>query len=171
MDTMKITFIIVCAAIAIFILLIKKYSMDDSNRYDERQVAMRSKAYKFGFGTVLAYNVLYYLATAIFFEKPLMQDGIAPMVGVCLGLVVFAIECIRNDAFFSIRQNPWVYMLLCLIVVLSNGYVSFQNIRDGLLIKDGLMTESCLQPIITVTFLIIIIAIIVKLIFSREEEE
>lgn len=165
-----LTFIVLFVAILAVRIMIQKTQSKKGNNFDERQLMLRSRAYQRGFMTILGYSVFYALATMLL-EKSFMQDGVSTLIGAFIGLIVFAVECIWNDAFFYVQNKPSTYLIICAIVVISNGLAAIDTIKAGELIQNGILTSNCLQLVCAVTFLVIAVAIIVKLVFAGQEDE
>lgn len=100
-----------------------------------------------------------------------MEDGVATLIGVFIGIVVFVVECVMNDVFFSVRKKPAAYLLLVSVVTLANGIGSLEKIKSGVVIQNGILTMNFLQPVCTITLLIILVAIIIKLLCHKQEED
>lgn len=165
-------FIFAILFVIIFLLafLINKSKNIKDQNFDERQLILRSNAYNHAFFAVILYGAGYGMLTAVL-EKHFMEDGMATLVGVFIGVVVFCVECVMKDVFFSVSDKPAVYLLLVGACTIINGIGSLEKIRSKVIIKNGILTIDFLQPACTITLLIILIAIIIKLLWLRQEEE
>ena len=92
------------------------------------------------------------------------------MITVC----VFGVYSIIAGAFLRMNENPKTYLGICFAVILPNAVVLIGELKkSGTLLKDGKLTFTPGGNLLNVlTFLIIGIAVIIKMIAnSREERE
>ncbi len=147
-------------------LILRKKSADPE--YDERQQLLRGKAYQHAFIVSMFYGVLYGVLT-VSTGLHFMEDGAAVFIGAFLGLMVFAVECVWKDAFFTVRRTPRTYILLYAVITLSQIIGTVSEIRAGTLIENGLLTGRCLYPAMALTFLAILVTILIRRITEKEE--
>ena len=108
-------------------------------KYDERQELVRGRGFKYGFFTLMAYNLV--LGTAYMDAAPewcdmLMQN----IIGVVLAVSVFGVYCIWNDAYMSINESPsFVYFFFWGIGGL-NLFSGVMNLVHGSIVEDGRLT-------------------------------
>lgn len=136
--------------------------------FDERQLIIRGKAYKYGFFSALAA-----LAVLIFCNAVLSFDMLLFGAASCMffGLTVFAVYCIWNDAFLSFKQKPSSYLLIGGIVIVVNGSGVVKRLVEGTEIAELLNDVFCLNILCAAAFMVIEITIAIKLIASRRENE
>ena len=87
--------------------------------YDERQMLIRGIGYKYAFLTNLILLAVYVLSSALFPDLP-VNPGEAMFAVIIISVLVYALYCIRKDAFFGIRYNSKGYLILLVAVVVTN---------------------------------------------------
>lgn len=143
-------------AVIVFILaLIAKKVADGelSNcQYDERQEIERGKGFKAGFFTMIIYFLLYGALesmTGIVWCETL----VGMLLGICLGIFVFAAYCIMKDAYMSMNDHPKKFYISFGAVGLMNMVLGMQHIIEGEAIQDGKMNDCILNLFIGIMFL------------------
>lgn len=111
------------ALLGIIIVVIQSKKGGMGSVYDERQLAARGKAFKYGFFTFLAYFVLY-CAQLVLMEEELIANYAAVTIGCCLSLFVFVVVAIWNDAYFSLRDKIFTYVMIFLSAGILGIFVS-----------------------------------------------
>ena len=125
--------IAVCFVIG-FILtygLAKKYKGEFPKEFDERQISARGKAHKAGFLSMVVYYAVYTFASWIARDAQVISEYSHFFVwcGVVLGLGVFIVRAIKEDAFLALKQKPAYLSVLCIIVIVLNIIPLF--LRNG----------------------------------------
>ena len=138
--------------------------------FDERQELIRGTAYQHAFFAVMIFSALYGLAVMMV-EHPLMVDGLSALVAMFVGVVVFAVESIARDAFFTAKNRPKSYIILYIAVIFSQIVNAVGNIREGGLVQDGVLTMKVLPLVCAAVFTIILVVIIVKAAQKPKEDE
>ena len=131
--------LIVFFLILIVILLVsligrKRRAMERD--YDEREQLVRGRAYARAFAAFLLFEGGHILAL-LFYGRPLMADGVSSLLGFFLSIAVFAVYCIRHDAFKEMRtdQKFRSYSILLVIVVAINAWNGIMAAIDGNLLR------------------------------------
>lgn len=138
--------------------------------YDERQQFARGKAFQAGFFTILIYEAVYAIVDAAGVKWCKNLTGI--LLGLFLGVTVFAVVAITKDAYMSINERPNSWMGVWLVVLLLNLFCGARQVIRGELIEDGILTEQWMNWMCAAMFAAILIAQLVhnrKL--KREELE
>lgn len=160
--------IISIAVVAVLFRFVKKDKKQKFN-YDERQIAQRGQAYKYAFFTLVGYNALYGIIDMIL-EKPWAEDLTGLMIGVCLAVVVHVAYSIWHECYFSMNEEPSKVIGMFAILVLCNGYIAYGQARDGELIQNGMLTNSCANLVVAVALCIIMIVLAAKWQAKKREE-
>lgn len=161
--------IIVIALLVYVIVNAKK----KDNHFDEMQLIKRAKGYKIGYFILLIGLTIYAGLSAY---DPGLKDRVEPTIAVfiimMISILIFAIYCIFNEAFFTIGENSKGYSFVCVAMILLNGIGSYRTISEGEFFKDGILTYSGTGNIvITIIFTIILICIVAKSIMNKKEAE
>lgn len=136
--------------------------------YDERQIAARGKAYKYGFFTFLIYFALYGIFQMLT-EGKYVTSLVGITIGICVAVFVFASNAVWNDAYFSIQESPRYYMGLFLAVGLLNLVNGVRGIigHGG----EGMIQENIMCLSAGVMFLLLMAVAIVKRQKDKREGE
>lgn len=162
--------ILIALLIVTILSVAKRRKTGKPDDYDERQQLIRGKAYQHAFFAVMIFSALYGLAV-VTAERPLMVDGLSALIAMFVGVVVFAVESIARDAFFTAKNRPKSYIILYIAVIFSQIVNAVGNIRDGGLVQDGVLTMNVLPVICAAVFTIILLAIILKTVRKPKEDD
>ena len=138
--------------------------------FDERQQLIRGKAYQHAFIAVMLFSALYGLAVMMV-EHPLMVDGLSALVAMFVGVVVFAVESIARDAFFTAKNRPKSYIILYAAIVLMQIVNIIGNYSEGPFVESGVLTMRVLPIVCAAVFTIVLVAILVKAAQKPKEDE
>ena len=134
----KITYLIVPLVMLCILLVIDRLMQKRGYRYDERQMAARGTAYKYGFFTFLLCSIVFIALSRL--EIIWCEDAMRPAVAVFFSAAVFSVTAIVLDAFDTLRDSPgktivsfWLGAAVCLIFGLR--YLAY-----GHVIEDGVLT-------------------------------
>ena len=116
----------------------------NKDSYDERQVIARGKAYKVGFYTLLIYVLAIAMLDEMMNISIFMSLG-GIWLGVCIAFFLFAIVCIREDAYMSLYENPKGVILLFLLIGIINIIPGVQFIMNGSVLENGVLSSKCMN--------------------------
>lgn len=164
--------LVVLAVVALVVMICrKKGSMRFGKcEYDERQMLARGKAFRAGFFTILIYEAVYAMVDVAGIKWCANVTGI--MLGLMLGITVFAIVAISKDAYMSMNERPTGWMIIWCVVIGLNLVCGLRQALEGELIRDGMLTEEWMNWMCAGMFIAILISQLVhnrKL--KREELE
>lgn len=156
---------ILAVAVVSFIigLIFKRKGILGENNFDERQELARGKAYKAAFWVLVLYLCITNLLNAVF-EFNWSDNFTGAMIGICLSFSVFAVNCILNDAYLSLKEKPRNIIVLLGFVALLNFAVAMINIRqENHFISNGVLTIHAVNLIVGFMLLVILAVFIIKL--------
>ena len=168
--------ILIFLIIIVFLILASKKGYSSKDQYDERQLMLRTNAYKYSAMTMLLCAVLYFVITQ-FAERPFTEDGVSVLLIALAGVAVFAIYSIFTDSFFGIsgRRNgigrPVVYCAVLAVIVIGNGIGAVRMFQEHMLIQNGVLTHNVMNLALAILFLLILISIGVKYLIDKREDE
>lgn len=165
-------FLIGFTAVVIFCGLLYKLGTRKSERkrYDERQQIIRGRGYKYAFFSLLLYFAVMSGITELV-NKTFITSSAISIIGICFGVGVYAVYCIMNGGYFAVNEKQRRAMILLGIIALVNVISSVGLIHDKELVKDGVLTGRCANLACTVLFVVVFIAIAIKSIIDKKEEE
>ena len=150
---------------AIVVLLFKKKVIDMT--FDERQELARGKAYQYGFFTLMV-CVFLYGVTDMLGEK-WCDTLVGCTLCVCVALTVFAITCIRKDAYLSLKEKPGTVMTVFAIIGVVNLALGVVYWVSGDLVQNGILTFRAVNPILGLMSLLILLVYLVNYVLERGE--
>lgn len=161
-------FIAVVVVSLIIALIIKKVTGKKAE-YDERQLAIRGKAYKVG---CLTYVIL--LASSMIlhsnFELAVMPFYLEQTLILLAGLGTFICYAIWNDAYFCVNQKKRQWTLAILLASAAN-FAIFVKTRENCFTQEGLMNSSWTNLFVAVLTLVIALNVCVKMLADKKAEK
>lgn len=163
---MAMLFVIIAAFFVslIFIIIILKATKTDGAikcKFDERQSAVRGKAYQISFFVLLGYNVVYGIVTASV-QKPFIEPFAAMVIGICLAVMVNVVYCILKDAYFSLNENRKSLLIVFSVLSVINLFAGVRAIMEGEAVKNGVITLSISNLVCAILLILILIALLIK---------
>jgi hypothetical protein len=160
--------------VGLLIVVLLLFLIRDPNapvkEYDERQVAAKGKAYKYGF-----YSFLIWFGLAVFASEADVAFPVSTSVLMFLGLLfaaaVMVTVSVMNDAYFRMDEKRGTFTgVLCALAV-TNILLGVTHITKGDVFVDGKMTfmgsANLLVGIFTAYLLIILL---IKYLLDKREE-
>lgn len=151
--------------IAILSLLIRRYTYGkwmERSKYDERQKVAQGLAHRAGFWTLIIGLLVLWTLNCFEVELPFNQNYL--LLGLmCLGMMVYAIECIFRDAYMGLNDNPRRWILVDGAIVLVNLIIAFSEFSSGLNGWINLMAAAMLGTVM--------VAFILKQLLNRRAED
>ena len=174
MNATSVGFAIGLMIAAVLLVAIFKYANSDGKvrtEYDERQKAVRGKAYRYAFYTeVFAQTIVMWLFMAGI-ELPI-EDYALVFIGIILGCMVLATYCIWNDVYWGLNNNHRRYQLIFAAAVVLNILPVIMNALNGTLIENGKIGMPVFNIIVLVMMVIVYAELLIKkLVGDRNEEE
>ncbi|MBE6996205.1 MAG: hypothetical protein E7429_05725 [Ruminococcaceae bacterium] len=150
---------------AIVALLFKKKVIDMT--FDERQELARGKAYQYGFFTLM--GCLFFYGLTDTFLGTWCDTLTGCTLCICVALTVFAVTCIRKDAYLSLKEKPAAVMTLFAIIAVVNLALGGVYIASGDLVQNGILTFRAVNPIIGSMAFLILLVYLVNYVLERGE--
>lgn len=119
------------------------------NDYDERQILARGRAFMWGFFSLMICLMVYGLADMLI--EPWCDTLTGCIICICVSLIVFAVICIRQDAFAGIGQNRKRNLTVLLVLTVANLLFGASHIIDGDMLEDGLLCFRSVSLIVGAT--------------------
>ncbi|MCR4902105.1 MAG: hypothetical protein K6A23_04540 [Butyrivibrio sp.] len=146
----------------------KKVLRKGTEHYDERQILIRGKGYKISFMTTILINIFYSC-----FLYDLTKEIVSPQLVVLgtafLGVAVYSIYCIFNDAYVEVGQNITKWLALVVFVIAANVVAAISNMDRGFK-STGIVTGYDINILVAVVFSVILVAMLIKLAIDKKEE-
>ncbi len=162
--------VLISIILAVIILWLTKKDRSIKCKYDERQQAVRGKGFKYGFFTLMFYDLAYGLIDEILGRK-YFENSVGMMVGIFLGILVYACYCIWHDGYFSLNENPKGVLIAFAIIAVSNFVIFAVNFTNGTVVENGILTIRCTNLLCGIMFVIIFGVLLVKAVCNKKETE
>ncbi len=138
--------------------------------YDERQMAQRGIAFRRAYITLMVLILGNSIVTGVM-ERPWGKPGVEAFLLVLMSIVVFVINCIMKDAYFTVSQTPKRYLWIIGAVVACQIPATVLHAVEGTFVEDGLVTIDVLAPAVMVLFGIVLVTLLVKQRGDKAEDE
>ncbi len=119
------------------------------NDYDERQILARGRAFMWGFFSLMICLMVYGLTDMLI--EPWCDTLTGCIICICVSLIVFAVICIRQDAFAGIGQKRKRNLTVLLVLTAANLFFGVSHIIDGDLLRDGVLSFRSVSLIVGAT--------------------
>ena len=122
----------------IILIIFRKFNKNKlKGTFDERQELVKGRGYKYATFTLLILMGLDLLAESFgAFETLPVSRELAMFFIIIVGILVYAVYCIKNDAYLGIGTNMRSYKALMWIIVVLNGVSAIMGLREGAIV-DG----------------------------------
>lgn len=153
---------IICALIILVIVWkINKKLM--KGKFDERQELVRGRGYKYACFTLLIMLALDLLAEAYdFFDASVFTREIAIFFMIIIGVMVYAVYCIKNDSYFGIGTDTRTYRVVMWILIVSQLIKAAIGFIEGVLVNGKLDFGTFSSLLFVAAFMVIMAALYVR---------
>ncbi|MBO6101103.1 MAG: hypothetical protein J6P07_07220 [Spirochaetaceae bacterium] len=155
--------------VTVIISLIIKKLTGKKAEYDERQIAIRGKAYKVGcitYAILLAASMLVHSN----FELTVIPFYLEQTAIMLAGLGAFVCFAIWNDAYFCGNEKRKNWAVLILLASAANFAVFFKT-RENWFTPDGIMNSSWSNLFVSILTLIIAVNALLKIVADKKAEK
>lgn len=161
-------FIIVYVIIVLLINALKKRKNANiaSNHYDERQLLIQGKAYKYAFFTLLTYVLVIGILTAIL-ERDFATTYVYSLIGLCLALIVYVTYSLFEDAYIGRDGSKNISAGVALIIGICNAVPALLSLDK--MYVNGILQTTTGQLVMGLTFIYVGIILIVKKRMDKRE--
>ncbi len=155
-----------------FVIVFAIAQKDDSMKqnYDERQEVLRGRGAKYGLYTMFFLNLALFLVESAGVSLP-VSPGMALMISVIVGGIVFAVYCVWKEAYFALNQKAGVYIVVFLVLAGYNLVIGIAAFLDGAAVQNNQLTLRSLNLFAGIMMLVICGALILKKVCKDREEE
>ena len=140
------------------------------HKYDERQIAVQGKAYKYGFFTMAVYYILLFTSMEAHIEIP-CENSLLVFMGFGVGVVVFAAYSIMKDAYFRLDENKGMLIIMFTLLAILNLVAGIAKLVRGSAITEGRLTFIGASNLVCGILLVFLLAVIMIKRFKDKEEE
>ena len=166
-------FVIGLMIAAIALVFIFKYANKDGKvktEYDERQKAVRGKAYKYAFFTEVFAQCVLMLLFMGGVEIP-VENYILIFIAIILGCMVLATYCIWNDVYWGLNNDRKRYYIVFGVALVLNILPVYFNAIGGTLFENGRIGMPLLNIVVIIMMVIILSELLIKKIVEKNSGE
>lgn len=148
--------------IIVSVLVVRSMNKDGKvkTQYDERQQAVRGKAYKYGFfGVIISNVIMMVVSTCVDVSIFGLSLFFLPIFA---GIVTQVSYSIFNDGYIGLNTNMKKYIIIMIIVSLINAFYAVMTLVSGEMIVDGVLSDTFINALCALLFIIIAGELIVK---------
>ena len=166
-----VPFIWFALAVVLFVLLTISFRKNRiaKENFDERQTIGRAQSYKLAFFALFFYNAVYACLDSAGIRW--CQTPVGLLVGVFLGVTVFAVSAIRRDALVGARGNTKSTIILWCIIIFAQAVLFVLDCIDGEVFEGGVLAMPFISLVNAVCFIIILIVYLVHNGRAHQPEE
>ena len=152
------------------IVVISTYNKKPGPKYDERQIAVQGKAYKYAFFTMLILCGIGLVLDAVD-AIPFLSEGVYTFICVMISLCVAATIMILQDAYFQLNENRKFITIMIIILAILNLLMGMGAFASGRAYVDGVFRfEGATNLIVAAAMFYIIIVLVIKTIRDKKED-
>lgn len=154
------------AGIIVVAILFRKKVLD--MHFDERQELARGKAFQYSFLTLAVCLYAYGVTELAVGHWCDVLAGVTLCLACSMG--VFAVTCICQDAYLSLREKPMQIISMLALLSAVNLGIGAMYLLNGALVEDGVLTYRAVNPIVGALTLFILIVYLVRTRLRRNGE-
>ena len=166
----SVVLMVICVILFVIILAVVQRENSMKQNYDERQELLRGRGAKYGILSMMFLNVALYLLESMGVQLP-MTAGIAVILSVFVGGGVYAVYCIRMDAYFALNQKAGAFAGFLFIVGVINLVIGITAALDGRIIQNNQLTDRSLNLFCGIMMIILCGSMLLKKLCRDREEE
>lgn len=154
--TMFITFV----GILLAVYMVKRviYRRKSNHPYDERQLAVQGKAYKYAYFTAMIILVVEVMGDMML-GVMLLETNLLILFVVCISVAVFAITCIMKDAYVAPKTDMrMAWIVLGVIGIINVGMGVMDLVHHEVRIVGGTLVAFPTTLIAGVVLLMVVIS-------------
>ncbi|MBR6004413.1 MAG: hypothetical protein IK068_06810 [Lachnospiraceae bacterium] len=139
--------------------------------YDERQIAMQGKAYKYAFYSMLIYYGLWMLFEAFSVTIPVSKTLLI-FLGIVVGLITMLTISVMKDAYFKLNENKTQFVIFFVFMAVFNLAIGVMHIVRGDFIEEGVVTATgSINLLCGILMVYLLLVIFIKKVKDKREEE
>ena len=153
---------IVSVALVLVMMFVTSRDKKLKRKYDERQELIRGKGFKYACYTMLIGNMLYGAFDIAYDRIPIEAGVMCFFVALC-GACVYAWYCILNGAYFALNERRKQIIICFFLISAFNLAIGISSIISGTIVKNGMLTYSCLNLVTGVAMLLTAVVVFIKM--------
>ena len=138
--------------------------------YDERQVIIRGRGYRYAFYSIVIYECCMLILGIGEISLPI-KEYMLHFGGICLGCVVLACYSIWNDVYWGLNNSPKRYIVLFAATAVLNAIPVIGSVKGGTFIENGKFGTPFINVMVLVMLLILAVTLLVKYIADHRRGE
>lgn len=156
---MPFVIVFVIGILLINVLRKSKSQSSHSEQYDERQLLIQGKAYKYSFFTLLSYLLGIGILTVVL-ERDFATTYVYSLIGLCLALMVYVTYSLFKDAYIGRDESKNLSAGIAFFVGICNAGPALFNLDK--MYVNGIFQTASGQLVMGLTFIYVGIILSVK---------
>lgn len=160
--------LIVGLVLVVIIFRIANTDKKIKSEYDERQLRIRGKAYKYAFYTMLLYHLLMmglYLGDITIPVDPYVTE----FIGIFLGCTVLGAYCVWNDVYWGLNNDHKRYYIAFGVCLLINLIPIAVPLLRGEFVKIGFGGAPTINLLVIIMMAILLIELGIKHLIDKKK--
>lgn len=156
----------------VIVVLLLKYSNKDKKlmtEYDERQRAVRGKAYRYAFYAELFAQAILMWIFMTGIDLPI-EDYALLFIAVIIGCIVLAAYCIWNDVYWGLNNDRKRYHIIFIIAIILNILPVLGAVKSGRLFENGKIGMPMLNIVVLIMMAVVYVLLLAKKIASGDAD-
>lgn len=169
MNATSIGFVVGLMIAAVALVFIFRYANKDGKvrtEYDERQKAVRGKAYRYAFYAEVFAQAVVMMIFMSDIELPIENYALM-FIAVIFGCTVLATYCIWNDVYWGLNNNHKRYHIIFAIAILLNLLPIIGPALGGVFFENGKIG----MPMLNITVLVMMFIVYVELLVKKIKDK
>ena len=134
--------------------------------YDERQQAVRGKAFTIAYAVLIIYLAIWMLLNSL--GVSFFQNGNSVLLGIIVSITVFVAYSIFNDAYFRTSERPAVWLAIIGVVGLINIIIGVGRLTLQAAIEERLFENPNLM--VGAMLAVVVVCLLLKRAMDRRTE-
>jgi hypothetical protein len=168
--TFSAVFIMITAVLVVAVFKFANKNGKVRTEYDERQKAIRGKAYMYAFYTEVIVQVMLMWIFLTGVELPIENYALM-FIGIILGCLVLCLYCVWNDVYWGLNNDHRRYHIVFAAGLLINLAVVVMAASSGMLIQNGKIGIYILNIMVLVMLVLVYAVMLIKKIMNKQAEK
>ena len=165
-----VTGILFVVVIVAFIFKFANTNKRMKTEYDERQAALRGKAYQYAFYTAMFFECCMIMIDTAGIRLP-VQSSIVHFAGLLLACMVLATYCVWHDVYWGLNNNRRRYAVVFIVLALFNAFPLIPLLQGESLFHDGKADTGLVNLMVLVMLLVLGIELLIKHFLEKKTQE
>ena len=156
--------------LAIVLFVVANSDHKIKSEYDERQQALRGKAYRYAFYSMIVVEAFLLVVDMSKMELP-VENYVLHFAGIIIGGMVLATYSVFHDVYWGMNNNKKRYIVLFIALTVLNALPVIGAARAGDLIENGKLGVGGVNIAVLIMMGVLLIELMIKHVMDNKKEE